>query len=115
MLGASFLPAFQTVLAPQGLAKAAPDLVRWFGAFCKHPVVIKFFGKIKPCSKAMKPQGPGKAVEAAAAKKGDEGDDFDLFGGDDEPAEKVVVKKKKEKKKAIAMSIVFLEVKPLDD
>ena len=37
----------------------------------------------------------------------------DLFGDDDAPVEKVVVKKK-EKKKAVAMSLVMLEVKPLE-
>merc|ERR1712185_163680 len=42
------------------------------------------------------------------------GDFDDLFGDDDAaPAKKVEVKKKK-KKKVIAMSLVMLEVKPLD-
>merc|ERR1712048_634464 len=63
----------------------------------------------------MKPQAPGKPTEAAAPKKMEEADDIDDLFGDDggEPAPKVVVKKK-EKKKAVAMSIVFLEVKPLE-
>ena len=51
---------------------------------------------------------------APAAAKGDDMDMDDLFGDDDAPVEKVVIKKK-EKKKAVAMSLVMLSVKPLDD
>lgn len=56
-----------------------------------------------------------KMVKGLSEKLKEEVDDAmdDLFG-DDEPAEKVVVKKKT-KAKPPAMSIVFLEVKPLDD
>lgn len=61
----------------------------------------------------MKPSDP-KAAPAKAAKKADDDMD-DLFGDDDaEPAPKKVEIKKKEKKKVIAMSLVMLEVKPLD-
>jgi len=61
----------------------------------------------------LKPSDP-KAAPAKAAKKADDDMD-DLFGDDDaEPAPKKVEIKKKEKKKVIAMSLVMLEVKPLD-
>ena len=61
----------------------------------------------------MKPSDP-KVAPAKAAKKADDDMD-DLFGDDDaEPAPKKVEIKKKEKKKVIAMSLVMLEVKPLD-
>ena len=50
----------------------------------------------------------------ASKKKGGDDDFDDLFGEDDAaPAKKVEIKKKK-KKEVIAMSLVMLEVKPLD-
>ena len=73
-------------------------------------MVIKRFGKIKLCSKPLKPSDS----KAAPAKKADDDMD-DLFGDDDAaPAPKVKVAIKKKKKEVIAMSLVMLEVKPLD-
>jgi translation elongation factor EF-1beta len=65
--------------------------------------------------------GKGKKEEP---KKKDDDDDFDLFGDDDDDGAAAAVaakakaeadKKKKKKKVVIAMSLVLLEVKPLDD
>ena len=87
----------------------------WFGNWCGHPAVQKRFGIIKPCAKALKPGEASKpSVNKAPAKPEAEDDDLDLFGGDDEPAPKVKVEVKKKKKEVIAMSLVMLEVKPLD-
>ena len=64
--------------------------------------------------------GKGKKEEP----KKEEDDDFDLFGDDDDDSAAVAAaakakaeadKKKKKKKEVIAMSIVLLEVKPMDD
>jgi elongation factor 1-beta len=73
----------------------------------------------------LKPPGDAKAAPAKASAKKEEKDELDdLFGDDDDDGEaakkaaakaKEAAKGKKEKKKVIAMSIVFLEVKPLDD
>lgn len=87
MLGASLVPAFQTVLLPRGFENAAPNVVKWFGAFCAHPTIVKHFGTIKTCSKAMKPQAPGKpdpktlpalkkALTTIADEYGDEEEEF---------------------------------------
>lgn len=115
-LGAQFTTAFQTVISPDGFGKAAPNLVRWFAAFCAEKSVVARFGIIKSCTKPIKVGEAGES-NAAPAKKDD--DDFDdLFGGDDDaaatPKPKIEIVKKKEKKKVIAMSLVMLEVKPLD-
>jgi elongation factor 1-beta len=72
---------------------------------------------------ALWAQVEGSAAPAKTAKKADDDMD-DLFGSDDDDGAaakaaaakaKEASKPKKEKKKVIAMSIVFLEVKPLDD
>jgi elongation factor 1-beta len=72
----------------------------------------------------LKPADPDAKPKGAAAPKADD-DDLDLFGDDDEDdgaaAKAAAAKAKKEaegkkkKKVVVAMSIVFLEVKPLDD
>ena len=68
------------------------------------------------------PEGPKVGAKKAAAKKDD--DELDLFGDDDEDdgaaakaaaeAAKKAAAGKKKKKEVIAMSLVMLEVKPLD-
>jgi len=72
-----------------------------------------------------KPETVVAPVEAPAAEpvKKDDDDELDLFGDDDEEdaaaaaaaAKAAALKAKKPKKKVIAMSLVMLEVKPLDD
>ena len=100
------------------------------------PSFVRRLGYIKPIEKglsAFDPAAKPKAVVAAAAApaapakkeaaKADD-DDLDLFGSDDadeEAAENarqaaIDAKAKKSTKKAvIAMSLVMLEVKPVDD
>ena len=68
------------------------------------------------------PEGPKSGTVKKAAKKDD--DDIDLFGDDDEDdgaaakaaaeAAKKAAQGKKKKKEVVAMSLVMLEVKPLD-
>ena len=59
------------------------------------------------------PEGPS-AGAAKKAKKNDDIDEDDLFGDDDDAPAPVKVEVKKKKKEVIAMSLVMLEVKPLD-
>lgn len=77
-----------------------PKTAAWLEGIIKTPEFIKRFGVIKRA--------------AVAEEEDDDIEVDDLFGDDDAPVEKVQVKKK-EKKKAVAMSLVMLEVKPLDD
>lgn len=92
-----------------------------------HPHTFAWFGQIYRFTDALKNQwpqvgqAPAKADKKAPAKKADD-DDLDLFGDDDEDAaeaarEAALAAKatKKVKKAVIAMSLVILEVKPVDD
>jgi len=130
--GAFFVASFQTVL-DGGFRKAVPNLAAWFANFIAHQPVIRRMGRIQLCAKALKPATtggppPGAAAApkapAAAPKKEEKpaaDDDLDLFGDDDDDgaaakaAAEAAKKSKKPKKKAVAMSLVMLEVKPLDD
>ena len=87
------------------------------------PEVVKAAGHIKVCENAILPIG-AVALKRASAKKEDDLDD--LFGDDDADEESAAAAKKvaeiakeaakkKVKKEVIAMSLVMLEVKPLDD
>jgi len=86
-----------------------------------HPYVFGHFCFMSKLNQKMKDNLP-KVDEPKPAKK-DEDELDDLFGDDDddgEAAKKAAAAakekgKKKEKKKAVAMSLVMLEVKPLDD
>lgn len=92
-----------------------------------HPYTFAWFGFISKFTDQVRVSWP--KVEAAAAskkdtkKKDDELEMDDLFGDDDEgdaeAAKKAALaakeKTKKKKKVVIAMSLVMLEVKPLDD
>ena len=90
-----------------------------------HPHVFAWYGLVSKFNPAMMAKFPVVKGSAAPAKAKKEEDDLDdLFGDDDEDAAaaaKAVAAaakekgKKKEKKKAVAMSLVMLEVKPLDD
>lgn len=65
-------------------------------------------------AKGGKKGGKGGAAKKDDKKKKDDVDEDDLFGDDDEDAAPVKVEVKKKKKVVIAMSLVMLEVKPLD-
>lgn len=129
--GAFFTASFQLVL-DGGFRKAMPNLTAWFEAFAAHQPVVRRCGRIQLCQKAQKPAttgGPPPGVQAAApapapAKKEEkpaDDDDLDLFGDDDDDgaaakaAAEAAKKSKKPKKVVKAMSLVMLEVKPLDD
>ena len=88
--------------------------------------------KVEPIkAPADKPQGGNKGGDKKKGKdkkeekpKKDDDDDFDLFGDDDDDGAaakaaaakaKEAAKGKKKKKEVIAMSLVLLEVKPMDD
>ena len=48
--------AFQTVF-DAGFRKAMPNLTKWFDYFRNHGAVVRRFGQIRVCSKALKPAG----------------------------------------------------------
>jgi hypothetical protein len=128
-----------------GYRKAIPHVTEWFERMVSLPSFVKSCGYIKLSQKAFKQWDPKAKVEPIKAdapkggkggdnkkgkkkeepkKKEEDDDDFDLFGDDDEDdgaAKKAAEKakeeaaKKKKKKVVIAMSLVLLEVKPLDD
>ena len=89
-----------------------------------YPHTFSWFGVVGRYSDAMRNNFPEVEVaKAAPAKKADDDDDMDLFGDDDdeeaaEAARQAAIDakaKKSTKKAVIAMSLVMLEVKPLDD
>jgi len=119
------MPAFQMVL-DAGFRKGKASVAQWFTDIISLPNFKKSLGNVKSCAKSLKPPGDEKAAPAKTPAKKEEKDEFDdLFGDDDdngEAAKKAAAKAKeanakgkKAKKPVIAMSIVFLEVKPLDD
>jgi len=119
----ALIMSFQTVF-DAGFRKGMPHLTAWFQRCISHPSFIRQLGHIKMTEKAFKawdPATPAVVVEKAPAKKEEDLDD--LFGDDDndaEAAKEAAAKVKaaaaaKPKKVVIAMSIVMLEVKPLDD
>ena len=90
----------------ENMETAADYLERIMGL----PSFVRRFGYVKRGANA--PAAETGAVVAAPAKKAD--DDLDDLFGDDEPAAKPKIEIKKKKKVVIAMSLVMLEVKPLD-
>lgn len=112
-------PVFQLVLdEKRRKAWGLGGLTKWFESITKLPQFAKAAGKIHMCGNAAIFEGrfaKETPKKKAAAPKKEEEDFDDLFGGDDDaPVEKVKVVKKAKKEKPPAMSIVFLEVKPLD-
>ena len=101
---------------------ALSDYPNTFAWFC---LVSRFSDKVvaswPPAKGISLPSGSAPAAKKPAAKKDDEMDD--LFGDDDGDAEAAAAAAKaakeqaagKKKKEVIAMSLVMLEVKPLDD
>jgi hypothetical protein len=53
-VGLLMIPLFQTLL-DGGFRKAAPKATAWFERVCKLESVVKIYGVIKPCAKALKP------------------------------------------------------------
>ena len=80
----------------------------WLERIINLPSFVRRHGYLKKSANA-----PVEAVAASAGATADAGDDLDDLFGDEEPAKpKIQIKKKK--KEVIAMSLVMLEVKPLD-
>jgi len=104
-------------------AETHPNTFAWFA------LVSKFSDKVKATwaaggAPAAGGKGKGKGGKKEAPKKKDDDVEMDdLFGDDDDDgaaakaaaASAKAAKDKKKKKVVIAMSIVMLEVKPLDD
>lgn len=114
--GVVLTSAFQLVFHPAWRAQHS-DLTNWFTNWCALPQVQKSAGTIQVCAAATHPAGFADAAPATA-----DDDDLDLFGDDDDDgaaaaaaAKAAAAKAKKPKKVVIAMSLVMLEVKPLDD
>ena len=119
VLGSVLTPAFQLVF-DAGFRKGMSDLSSWFDGYCSLAQVKKVAGAIKACAKSVKPLGAKEEAPAKVEKKEDDLDD--LFGDDDDADEAAAaaaaIKEKakaKKKKEVIAMSLVMLEVKPMDD
>jgi len=140
VVACSLVVGFQTVL-DAGFRKSMSAVSEWFEKCVGLPSFVRRLGYVKMTQTPFKqfdPNAKPEPVKAAApakaaakgakggkkeTKKEDDVDMDDLFGddSDDGAAAKAAAEaaknanKKKEKKKVIAMSIVFLEVKPLDD
>jgi len=133
--------AYQTVL-DAGFRKGMPAVTEWFERCVGLPSFVRRLGYVKMTEVAFKQFDPNakpeavKAAPAAPAKGGkkeakkpakkEEDDLDDLFGSDDdddgaaakaaaEAAKAAKAGKDKKKKVVIAMSLVMLEVKPMDD
>lgn len=103
MLAAPLTIPYQTWFGEE-FYKKCPKTAAWLERVVNLPSFVRRFGYIK------------KAYDCDDDEAEAAGDDMDdLFGDDEEEEAKPVVIKKKEKKKAVAMSLVMLEVKPLDD
>ena len=122
---AGWVIVFQSVF-DGAVRKTVPNLTSWFERCIALPSFVKAMGNIKLTEKALKAWDPNADpeddVEEAPAKADD--DEMDLFGDDDEDdvaaaaaakASAEAAKAKKPKKVVIAMSLVMLEVKPVDD
>jgi hypothetical protein len=98
-------------------------LTAWFQRISALPQFVKCFGSIKLVSKAFKAFDPNAKPEEEIVPTKKDDDMDDLFGDDDGDAEAAAAAAKaakeqaagKKKKEVIAMSLVMLEVKPLDD
>jgi len=127
VVATSLIVAFQTVFDAK-YRKSMPALTSWFEKCMGLPSFVRRLGYVKMTETAFKafdPNAKPEPVKAAPAKKADDDMD-DLFGSDDEEddgaaaaaaaaAKAAAVKAKKPKKVVIAMSLVMLEVKPMDD
>jgi len=104
-------------------AETHPNVFAWFTLVSKFSDAVKKTWAAAAAGGAAK-GGKGKGGKKEAPKKEEKDDMDDLFGSDDDDgaaakaaaaAAKAKAQGGKKKKEVIAMSIVFLEVKPLDD
>ena len=119
-VGVALTTAFQLVLHPAWRAQNA-DISAWFSNWTGLAQVQKAAGSIQVCEAATHPAGFEEEAEKPAAADDDELDLFVDDNSDDAEAAAAAAarvaaaKAKKPKKKVVAMSLVMLEVKPLDD
>jgi len=126
VVATALIVAFQTVFDAK-YRKSMPALTSWFEKCVGLPSFVRRLGYVKMTENAFKafdPNAKPEPVKAAPAKKDDDDMD-DLFGSDDDDdgaaaaaaaaAKAAATKAKKPKKVVIAMSLVMLEVKPMDD
>ena len=129
VVACALIMPFQTVL-DAGFRKGMPAVSEWFERCVGLPSFVRRVGYVKMTEKAFKafdPSAKPEPVKAAAPAKKEakkEEDDLDDLFGDDDEEEAAAAKKiaeaakaaaPKKKKVVIAMSLVMLEVKPLDD
>ena len=116
--------AFEALASANLSAESHPFAFAWFCLVSKFSDAVRNSWPAAGAAAGGKGKGGkkgGKKEEKKAAKKDDD-DDLDLFGDDDEDDGEAAKKAaeaakagKKKKKVVIAMSLVMLEVKPLDD
>jgi len=130
VVASSLIVAFQTVFDAKYRKSAVPALSAWFEKCVGLPSFVRRLGYVKMTENSFKAFDPTAKVEPvkAAAPKKDDDDMDDLFGSDDDDEDAAEAAKKaataakekataakKPKKVVIAMSLVMLEVKPMDD
>ena len=116
--------AFEALASANLSAESHPFAFAWFCLVSKFSDAVRNSWPAAGAAAGGKGKGGkkgGKKEEKKAAKKDDD-DDLDLFGDDDEDDGEAAKKAaeaakagKKKKKVVIAMSLVMLEVKPMDD
>ena len=118
--------AYESLKAGTVSAETHPHTFAWFCLVFKFSDAVKNSWPAAGAAGGKKDGGKGKGGKGGKAekKKDDDCDMDDLFG-DDDPADAEAAKKAaeaakekakgKKKKVVIAMSLVLLEVKPLDD
>ena len=115
--------AFQALASANLSAESHPYAFAWFCLVSKFSDAVRNSWPAAVAGGGKKEKGGkkgGKKEEKKETKKDDD-DDLDLFGDDDDDGEaakkaaEAAKASKKKKKVVIAMSLVMLEVKPLDD
>ena len=101
--GAEFFDKYETTADYLERIVGLPSFVRRFGYIKRNGYVA-----------AEAAPAAGQTASAPAKKADADIDEDDLFGDDDDAPAPVKVEVKKKKKEVIAMSLVMLEVKPLD-
>ena len=113
-----------------------PDFSKWFTTCMANQAFVNVVGHIKPIEIAMKAFDPDAKPEPSSTKGGKkeggkkkkdekpvdpEDVELDLFGDDDDDGEaakkaaEAAKAQKKKKEKPAEMSLIMMEVKPLDD
>ena len=117
--------AYEALKGADISAETHPNAFAWFCLVSKFTDAVRATWPAGGAAAKGGKGGKGGKKEEKKAEKKDDDDEMDLFGDDDEEdaeaakkaaaAAKEAAQKKKKKKEVIAMSLVMLEVKPLDD